>query len=88
MTKEDKLHGFSGPESTDAVNPQHYKRGPVECITVTREIRDFRLASAMKYLWRVSFQGKENDAEDIRKAMWYLNDFVQNPPKTPNWRES
>lgn len=78
---------------TDWVNPQHYRRGPtvrgetVECIEIVRTIRDYRLATAMKYIWRVGFSGKWDDQEDIRKAMWYLNDFIENPPTNPNWRE-
>lgn len=76
----------------DPINPQHYKRGPtlkcqpeqhtsrkLECIEVIRHITDFRLATAMKYIWRVAFGGKNNDCEDIEKAIWYLNDWLGNP---------
>lgn len=75
---------------SDMVNhPEHYKRGPkieidqqwklvVECIEVIRHIRDMRLANAMKYIWRVAFGGKANDREDIQKAIWYLNDWLNN----------
>ena len=75
---------------TDMVNhPQHYTRGPVvirgplgyriECIEVIRHIADMRLANAMKYIWRVAFGGKANDREDIEKAIWYLQDWLNNP---------
>jgi hypothetical protein len=50
----------------------------VECIEVIRHIPDFRLATAMKYIWRVAFGGKENDRQDIEKAIWYLNDWLEN----------
>lgn len=77
----------------DWVNPQHYRRGPlvrftvgqfvservVECIEVVRHVPDFRLANAIRYIWRVAFGGKWDDNEDIRKAMWYLTDYVENP---------
>jgi hypothetical protein len=78
---------------TDMVNhPPHY-RGPeivktvgtedhsfrLECIDVIRTIRDGRLFNAMKYIWRVAFGGKANDREDIEKAMWYLQDWLDNP---------
>jgi hypothetical protein len=33
----------------------------------------------MKYIWRVGFGGKEDDAVDIEKAVWYLNDYLRNP---------
>jgi hypothetical protein len=62
----------------DMVNhPPHYTRGPaIECIEVVRHITDFRLANAMKYIWRVAFGGKDNDNEDIDKAIWYLQDYL------------
>lgn len=74
----------------DWVNPPHYRRGPklkiadgvwkmVECIDVVRAIPDYRLANAIRYIWRVAFGGKWNDREDIEKAVWYLNDFLDNP---------
>ncbi|MHA7703369.1 DUF3310 domain-containing protein [Mycobacterium sp. ML4] len=74
---------------SDMVNhPPHYMRGPtvelptrtrvVECIEVIRWITDFRLATAMKYIWRVAFGGKENDRQDIEKAIWYLRDWLDN----------
>lgn len=78
----------------DRVNhPKHYTRGPrieftgqvgepdsitVECIQVIRHIKDMRLANAMKYTWRVAFGGKDNDREDIEKAIWYLRDWLDN----------
>jgi hypothetical protein len=52
---------------------------PIECIEVIRHIRDLRLATAIKYIWRVAFGGKANDREDIKKAIWYLNDWLDNP---------
>lgn len=72
---------------SDNVNhPAHYTRGPVlrhrglaypvECIDIIRGIRDMRLANALKYIWRVAFGGKNHDREDISKAIWYLNDWL------------
>lgn len=81
--------------TADMVNhPPHYTRGPsvrcrcmnvacassvIECIEVIRHITDMRLANAMKYIWRVAFGGKDNDREDIQKAIFYLNDWLDNP---------
>lgn len=55
----------------------------IECIEIIRWIPDMRLATAMKYIWRVAFGGKEpgnnaKDQEDIQKAIWYLNDYLNN----------
>mgnify|MGYP001439449865 CR=1 FL=1 len=79
VSKGNGCVGKNGATEADPVNPSHYRRGPVECITVTREIHDFRLASAMKYLWRTSFGGKigEDEKQDIRKAIWYLQDYLE-----------
>lgn len=76
----------------DMVNhPAHYTRGPtvtcpecnhsrvLEAIEVIRYIKDFRLATAVKYLWRVGFGGKANDVEDVNKAVWYAKDYTENP---------
>lgn len=61
----------------------------VQCIDVMRRIQDPRLATALRYLWRVAFGGKEDpnlvhertaqDKEDLNKAKWYLDDFINNP---------
>lgn len=51
----------------------------VEAIQVMRLLNDPRLFDAMKYLWRVGFGGKGNDAEDIGKAIFYLQDYLDNP---------
>ena len=50
----------------------------VQCIDVIRNITDIRLATAVKYIWRVAFGGKFNNVEDIKKAIWYLNDWLDN----------
>jgi Protein of unknwon function (DUF3310) len=52
----------------------------IECIEVIRWIKDPRLFSAMKYIWRVAFGGKAgaDDRQDIQKAIWYLNDWLDN----------
>lgn len=71
----------------DWINPAHYRRGPtvdgkaVECIQIVRGISDFRLANAMKYIWRVAFGGKLDNKEDISKAVWYLSDYINFPPE-------
>jgi hypothetical protein len=61
---------------------------PLQCIDVMRRIRDPRLATAFRYLWRVAFGGKtdpdfklsqqDQDEKDIRKAIWYLTDWIEN----------
>lgn len=62
----------------DPVNrPQHYTshESGVECIEITRRL-PFSLGNAFKYVFRHRFKGKYK--EDIEKAVWYLNDCIQN----------
>jgi hypothetical protein len=60
----------------DAVHhPSHYKSHPsgIECIQITRHM-GFNLGNAMKYIWRADL--KNNAIEDLKKAVWYLNDEI------------
>lgn len=69
------------PDGADNVNhPEHYKTGKFECIDVMIEtqgveaVKDFCVCNAFKYLYR---HGRKNGAEDIKKAIWYLNKWVE-----------
>lgn len=65
----------------DAVNhPSHYNQGKFECIDVMVETfgkeatKNFCLLNSFKYIWRT---GEKNGAEDVKKAIWYLNKFLE-----------
>lgn len=65
----------------DNVNhPSHYETGKFECIEVMLEtqgkeaVQDFCVCNAFKYLYR---HGNKNGLEDIKKAIWYLNKYVE-----------
>lgn len=69
---EKELSSASVP---DMVNePPHYNSHPkgIECIEVIEDNPFLTLGNAMKYLWRVSWGGKGNDIEDLKKAVWYI----------------
>ena len=58
----------------DQVNhPKHYTSHPsgVECIEITRHM-GYNLGNAVKYIWRCDL--KRDAIEDLRKAIWYLQD--------------
>lgn len=64
-------------------HPQHYNSLPatcdkcgenIECISVVRHL-SFNLGNALKYIWRANY--KENTVEDLRKAIWYLEDEIK-----------
>lgn len=65
----------------DVVNhPSHYETGKFECIDVMieaigkREVMNFCVCNAFKYIYRF---GKKNGLEDVKKAIWYLNKYVE-----------
>lgn len=65
----------------DNVNhPAHYNVGKYESIDVmvatqgVEAVKDFCICNAFKYIYRHRFK---NGVEDIKKAMWYLNKFVE-----------
>ena len=65
----------------DNVNhPSHYETGKFECINVMLEtqgkeaVKDFCVCNAFKYLYR---HENKNGLEDIKKAVWYLNKFIE-----------
>lgn len=60
----------------DMVNhPPHYKGEFFECIEITRHL-PHNLANAFKYMYR--FRSKGNPQQDLDKAIWYLEDFINN----------
>jgi hypothetical protein len=65
----------------DMVNhPSHYETGQFECIDVMTEVmgveyvKGFCVCNAFKYLYR---HRSKNGLEDIKKAQWYLNKYVE-----------
>ena len=66
----------------DAVNhPEHYETNGIECIDAMiasqgkDSTREFCLCNAFKYIWRNKH--KKSSVEDIKKAVWYLEKFLQ-----------
>ena len=65
----------------DPVNhPVHYASGSIECIDAMAEtqgiaaVQAFCICNAFKYLWR---HRTKNHTEDVKKAIWYLNKYVE-----------
>lgn len=61
-------------------HPAHYTGGSIECIDAMAEtqgveaVKNFCIWNAFKYLWR---HDKKNGVEDVKKAAWYLNKFIE-----------
>ena len=59
----------------DAINPQHYRQGPIECIELIRNL-PFSQGAAIKYLWRLGM--KDDIDQELDKARWFINDCIDN----------
>ena len=65
-------------EIKDMVNhPSHYTsdKSGVECIQITRH-RNFNVGNAIKYLWRAGIKDDAKQIEDLKKAIFYINDEI------------
>lgn len=65
----------------DVHHPSHYATQALPCRIECQDIRRHlpqAVADAFKYVWRSGSKGTPKDAEtDIRKAVWYLDDFLE-----------
>lgn len=65
---------------TDAINPQHYRKGAVECIDAIRsaltaeQYIGYLRGNLIKYSWRYQDKG---GVTDLRKANWYLSRLIE-----------
>ena len=68
------------PGKDNINHPAHYETKGIECIQAmeitqgTDAVMAFCLCNAFKYLWR---HDRKGSAEDIKKAIWYLNKYVE-----------
>lgn len=63
----------------DVINhPKHYCSDPsgIECIQITRW-RNFNIGNAIKYLWRNGLKENNSNIQDLKKAIWYINDEIK-----------
>jgi hypothetical protein len=57
-------------------NPAHYTHGKFEPIDVAEDWKlGYHLSTVLKYLNRAEHKGKR--LEDLKKAQWFLNRYVQ-----------
>ena len=75
-------------EEHDSVNhPKHYTSdlSGVECIEITRH-RNFNIGNAIKYLWRAGVKDEATEVEDLRKAIWYIENEIDRLTPRPRIR--
>lgn len=70
------------PPKETVNHPSHYATGKFECIDVMAEAigledtKGFCLCNAFKYIYRCA-KKNEDIREDVKKAIWYLNKFLE-----------
>ena len=68
------------PPKDEINHPDRYAGGKFECIDVMADVfgeeavKHFCLLNAFKYIWR---QEKKGGVEDVKKAVWYLNKYIE-----------
>ena len=67
-------------EHENVNHPSHYETGKFECIDVMietqgiEETKNFCVCNAFKYIYR---HNMKNGEEDLRKAKWYLDKYME-----------
>ena len=73
-------------QPNDPVNhPSHYTDGNIEVIDFIFDKglgRDFCLGNAIKYISRAGKKDPSKEKEDLMKARWYLDRYIQELEKT------
>ncbi len=72
----DKAHDVN--KLVESVNhPSHYNDGKIEVIEFIEDKKlGFCLGNAIKYISRAGKKHKDKEVEDIKKAIWYLNRYL------------
>jgi len=63
----------------DNVNhPSHYCTGKIEVINYIEDKNfGYHLGNAIKYISRAGHKDKSKTIEDLEKAVWYINRYIQ-----------
>lgn len=63
--------------NTQVDHPEYYNSNPsgVECIEIVRWM-NFNLGNAMKYIFRCGLKDDNNKTQDLKKAIWYIQDEI------------
>lgn len=82
--RPDMFEPATNPEpeaKNDVINhPYHYTQGGIECIDAMEsafgaaQLAVYCKIAAFKYIWRCEYK---NGAEDVKKAIWYMNKFLE-----------
>lgn len=68
------------PKDEEINHPSRYAGSKYECIDIMLDVfgkeavKHFCLLNAFKYIWR---QEKKGGVYDVKKAIWYLNKYIE-----------
>ena len=70
---------LSDEPKNDPVNhPSHYTDGKIEVIDFIEDKKlPFHLGNAVKYIARAGKKDPTKTIEDLQKAVWYINRYIQ-----------
>lgn len=81
-------HAVLTVPNDDPVNhPSHYTSGKYEVIDIIEDqlgpdgIRGFCLGNAVKYICRAGKKDPAKTRQDLEKAIWYINHYLEVMPK-------
>lgn len=68
-----------GAEKPDNINhPAHYTFGSIEVIdAIEGLLLPYHLGNALKYIARAGRKDPAKTEEDLRKAIWYINRYIE-----------
>lgn len=76
--QKNSLYGKAVRENDPVNHPSHYTDGKIEVIDFIEDKKlNFHLANAVKYISRAGKKDPSKEIEDLKKAMWYLDRYIQ-----------
>lgn len=84
LTELEKIENYTSQSTSSkemVSHPDHYQGGKIECIEAMldvfgkEKVSAFCELNAFKYLWRANSKG--TDIQDKKKAIWYLDKYVE-----------
>lgn len=65
-------------ENNNVNHPSYYNTGKIEVIdAITEWNLGFDLGNAVKYIARSGKKDKSKTIEDLQKAIWYINHYIE-----------
>ena len=76
--QKNSLYGKAVREDDPVNHPSHYTDGKIEVIDFIEDKNlNFHLANAVKYISRAGKKDPSKEIEDLKKARWYLDRYIQ-----------